>query len=184
MVVSRLALPGREARVAECRVVLRSLGDGALQLLAERLGLRARGHQVLHANELARFLEDRPGAVGDQRSNATPIAGFGVSPDVASGAAADRAHRELVARAWAPLLARAVAGSVAVDPLAPRGDRCCGVPPVCWMPSMRTGRPLASIVRARRRLSNPSQPSETRSAPPTFGCVHSFSIIASAYAFG
>jgi hypothetical protein len=58
------------------------------------------------------------------------------------------------------------------------------VPPVCWMPSMRTGRPLASIVRARRRLSKPSQPSDTSSAPPTFGCVHSFSIIASAYALG
>ena len=116
------------------------------------------------------------------RSNATPIAGFAVRPDVASEP---------------PQIVPTVSSSMRMGTVA--CARSCGsvasihsrpavivlrVPPVCWMPSVRTGRPLASIVRASRRLSNPSQPSDTSSAPPTLGCVHSFSIIASAYAFG
>jgi hypothetical protein len=48
---------------------------------------------------------------------------------------------------------------------------------VPWIPRSFTGRPDAATTSASCRLSNPSQPSETSSAPPTFGCVQSFSII-------
>ena len=54
------------------------------------------------------------------------------------------------------------------------------VPPVSWMPSSDTGRPLAEMVRPSWRLFMPSQPSDTSSAAPTLGCVHSFSSIVSA----
>ena len=47
------------------------------------------------------------------------------------------------------------------------------VPPACWTTSVCTGRPVDATVRARSALSKPSQPSETISTAPTFGCVAS-----------
>ena len=58
------------------------------------------------------------------------------------------------------------------------------VPPDCWITSRSTGRPLAAIVRRSSSRLKPSQPSDTSSTAPTFGCVHSRFIISSAYLFG
>ena len=51
------------------------------------------------------------------------------------------------------------------------------VPPACWITKVSTGRPDASIWRFSDSRLKPSQPRDTSTAPPTFGCVHSASIM-------
>ena len=117
-----------------------------------------------------------------RRSNATPIAGFAVSPEVASEppqiVPTVSSSMPIGTGCW-----RATSGSVRSSQSRPAAMVFL-VPPVSWMPIVSTGRPEASIVRASRRLSKPSQPSDTSSAAPTLGCVQSFSIIPSEYGFG
>jgi hypothetical protein len=45
------------------------------------------------------------------------------------------------------------------------------VPPSCWITSSSTGLPLAATASASPSRSKLSQPSETSTIPPTFGCV-------------
>ncbi len=113
-----------------------------------------------------------------RRSNATPIAGLAVRPEVASDPPQIVPTVSSLMRIGTRDCARST-GSVAPTHSRPAA-MLARVPPACWMPRVRTGRPLASIVFASRRLSKPSQPSDTSNAPPTFGWVQSFSIIASA----
>ena len=54
------------------------------------------------------------------------------------------------------------------------------VPPVSWITSVATGRPEAAIDSSRPRRLKLSQPSDTSSTAPTFGCMQSRFIIRSA----
>jgi hypothetical protein len=50
------------------------------------------------------------------------------------------------------------------------------VPPVSWITSSSTGRPLASTMARRPSRSKLSQPSETSTTPPTLGWLVTASI--------
>jgi hypothetical protein len=54
------------------------------------------------------------------------------------------------------------------------------VPPLAWMTTVCTGRPLSRTIRSNLYLLKLSQPSDINSTAPTLGCVHSRSIIVSA----
>ena len=58
------------------------------------------------------------------------------------------------------------------------------VPPDSWITSVATARPEFAIAVPRLRRLKLSQPSETSSTAPTFGCMQSRFIMRSAYAFG
>ena len=111
-------------------------------------------------------------------SKATPIAGLAVRPDVASEppqiVPTTSSDSAIGTRSCASSSA-----SIAATQSRP-ASIVLRVPPVSWMPSVCTGRPLAAITFASARLSKPSQPSETRSAAPTLGCVHRRSSISRA----
>ena len=113
------------------------------------------------------------------RSKAWPIAGLAVRPLVASEppqmVPTISSSTRIGTRARGLEL-----GQRLVDPGAARGDgpaRAAGV-----LDDEQRHRPAAGrkCVRPSWRLFMPSQPSDTSSAAPTLGCVHSFSSIVSA----
>ncbi len=58
------------------------------------------------------------------------------------------------------------------------------MPPCCWMTSVCAGLPESWMCFCSFSRLKDSQPSEIRSAPPTFGCVQIWFMILSAYWFG
>ena len=186
----RLLLDRREAAVGVARreaARSRAWRSSVAAFATERFssspsaGIRgARRHQVLHADQLAGLLEDASSRrAATSRSNAHAHRGIRGEAGRGVGAAADRADGELVDPHRHRLLALDDPATSRSTHAAARGDRLAASR---RCPGCRASRPAGRRPRSSargRRLSKPSQPSDTSSAPPTLGCVHSFSIIAS-----
>ncbi len=116
------------------------------------------------------------------RSNALPMAGLAVRPEVASDP---------------PQIVPTVSSCSAIGTVgcASSAARCSStqarpastvrrVPPAAWITSVRTGRPVASIASLAPERSKLSHPSDTSSTAPTLGWVQSRTIMSCAYRFG
>ena len=128
-------------------------------------GRRARGHEVLAADHLAGFLED---AVAPRRPSGRTRAHRGIRGDAAVPSEPPQIVPTMSSSAASALEpAPAAAASLTTHAPVDRATRAARF----LDPDRSTGRPLAAIVRARRRAIEASHPSDTSSTPPTLGCV-------------
>ena len=178
-----LGIAGREAAVTHDAIVVSGLVDAGLDLAPELGRDGARGHDALAADELAGLLEDAGRVVLDEPVETAADRRIGGDAAGAVRAAAHRADDELVERHGHRRLLRELARAC-LRTMSRPAFSVRVVPPDCWMTSRSTGRPLAAMcLRSCSRLK-PSQPSDTSSTAPTFGCVHSRCIISSEYLLG